>query len=212
MALPFGQSSGWEDLDPWPGLGTATNFNTFISALTTQVSFKVTRGSGSKDLPAGVTAPSMMAWNPTTARFEKLQVTSVILDAGDVFDVVLSAPPSFTVVAGSATTGTRLSPDAERRILIAETIEAYFDGLGPGELVDLLTDPRAHRAYRFPRPNEEFPQRAGSAIIARLQDALGASLADASLDEISQSLPTVATDPVDEPNMLVTGDVGIYPF
>lgn len=212
MSLPFGQASGWEDLDPWPGLGTGAPFNTYISAITDQQNFKITRGLASKDLPAGVTAPSMMALDPARSRFESLNVQSVTLDAGDVFDVVLAAAPSFTLVAGSATTGTRLSPDVSRRELIAQTIEAYFDSLGPGELVDLSVDLRAHRAFRFPPPNEEFPQRAGTGVISRLQDALGASLADATLDEVSQSLPTLPADPVDEPNMLVADDLGIYPL
>ncbi|MEE9395189.1 MAG: baseplate J/gp47 family protein [Planctomycetota bacterium] len=211
LSLPFGQAAGWEDVDPFPSVGTGTPFNTFINAITTQTSFQITRGSGSKDLPAGVTAPSLMAWDPLTSRSEALNVTSVILNAGDVYDVILSAAPSFTLVAGGATVGSRISPDTERRALIAETIESYFDSLGPGELIDLNTDTRSHRAFRFPRPNEEFPQRAGSAIIAHLQDALGATLADAQQPEVSPTTPTLPTDPVDEPSLLVAGDVGIYP-
>ena len=206
LSLPFGQSAGWEDLDPFPALGTSAPFHTEILSLTSQLIWKMTRGLGSKDLPAGATLSSLMAWNATTSRYEKLNVTSVTLDVGDVFDVVLSAPPSFTLAIG-----TRISPDTARRDLIAETIEAYFDSLGPGELVDLTTDPRSHRAFRFPRPNEEFPQRAGSAIIARLQDALGSVLANAQQPEVTPTIPALPADPIDEPNMLVAGDVGIYP-
>lgn len=205
LALPFGQSNGWDDLDPWPGLGTSAPVYTDILSLSSQTSFKITRGTGSIDLPTGVTAPSLMAWNALTSRWEALQVTSAGLDSGDVFDVVLSVAPAFTLVAG-----TRISPDTDQRDLIAETTEDYFDGLGPGELVDLTTDSRAHRAYRAPRPNEDFPQRAGSALLSRLRDSLGAALADSTQDEISLTLPTVPSDPVDEPNLLVAGDVAIY--
>lgn len=207
LALPKGQASGWEHLDPWPGLGTGAPFHTEISTYTDQTHFKITRGSGSKALPSGVTAPPLMVWNETQSRWEKLLVQSVNLDAGSVYSVVLSGAPSFTLAVGM-----RVSPSTERRTVIAETIEEYFDSLGPGELVDLSLDPRAHRAFRFPKPSEDRPQRAGSAVLTFLHDALGGALADSSLAAISSQTPSLPSDPTVGPSLMCGGKVGIYPL
>jgi len=207
LGMPIGQSSGWTDISPWPTLGAGITRYTSITAVTDQTHFQITRGTTSEDLPAGVTAPSMMVFDHATSRYEKLDVLSVILSAGDVFDVVLNAAPAVTLA-----TGQWVSPDAGRRELLAETIEAYFDSLGPGEVVDLDADTRAHRAYRFPETSEDWPQRAGEAVTGWLHDALGAALADSNLETISATLPAVPADPADGPERLVLGKVGVYPL
>jgi hypothetical protein len=202
LALPCGQDGGWKDLEPWPressgGACTITN-------LTTQTSFQITREAGSAS--PTTSAPALMAWNATTSRWESLLVQSVTLNAGDVYDVVLSSAPTMTLA-----TGQYISPDTEQRDLIAQTIELYFDSLGPGELV-ASTDSRMHRAFRDPRPSDESPSRAGTSVLTWLSDALGSLLADSSLDSISSSTPTVPADPTAGPSMMVAGKVGIYPL
>lgn len=203
LSLPTNQANGWADPQPWPG--TATGAATTVTAMTDQQNFQITREAGSADLPAGVTQPAMMVWNNATWEFEKLQVQSVTLSAGNVFDVVLSAAPTTTIAVGR-----HVSPDTALRSTISETVEAYLDSLGPGELVDLTTDTRANRAFRFPQPQDEFPQRAGSTIITFLQDALGKSLLDASLGAISLQLPTLPSDVRDGPNLLLAQDFAVY--
>ncbi len=106
--------------------------------------------------------------------------------------------------------GTIVSPDTARRDLLALSIEAYLDTLGPGELVDLATDTRAHRAFRFPEPSEVFPQRCGSAAISFLQDAFGATLADGQVESVSLATPAIPADPISGPNLIVAGKCGVY--
>lgn len=208
LSMLPGQAAGWTDLQPWPGVtGAGATKQTTITTVTSQTSVRITIPAGTATLPSGVTAPSLMVWDDATSRFERLNVLSVVLFGGQVYTVTLSSAPAKTLVVGDY-----VSPDTARRDLIAETLESYFDSLGPGELVDLATDPRAHRAFRHPEPSETFPQRAGTFLLSWLGDALGAALADATLESISTSTPAVAADPVDPPNLLVAGRVGIYPL
>lgn len=206
LSMLAGQSAGWTDFTPWPGvLGAGATKETTITTVTDQTHIRITIPVGTAGLPSS--APSLMVWNDATSRLEKLNVQSVTLFGGQVYSVTLASPPAKTLAVGDY-----VSPDTARRDLIAETLEAYFDALGPGELVDLATDTRAHRAFRFPEPAEVFPQRAGTFLLAQLEDALGAALPDATLESISTSLPAVAADPVDPPNLLVAGKVGVYPL
>lgn len=204
LALPKGQSSGWTDFQPWPGQSAGTPAS--VTAITNQTHFQITSLLA---LPAGVTAPAMMLWDVTTSRFVELLVTSVVVNAGNVYDVVLTAAPATHTIA----IGDWVSPATELLEVIATTAEVYADSLGPGEVVDLTTDPRAHRAFRFPEPGEEYPQRAGTAVLTYLQDALGGSLADESLDAISVQAPALpvdgngAADPIQGPTLLVLGKI-----
>lgn len=54
--------------------------------------------------------------------------------------------------------------------------------------------------------------RAGQSIISDVAETLGSALADATLDNISVSLPTVPADPLDGPELLVLGKLAIYPL
>jgi hypothetical protein len=204
LSLPTGQAAGYKDLTPWPTLGTTTP-ETRITNITDQSNFQITRGTTVPDPPTST--PSLMLWDEDTSSWEALAVQSVTLSAGDVFNVVLASPAQTTLAIDQL-----ISPDTERRESIATAISAYFDNLGPGELIDLSTDLRAHRAYRFPQTSEQAPIRAGSGIESWLRDVLVASLADFTLASISQTLPTLPADPVQEPGLLVAGRMGIYPF
>jgi hypothetical protein len=147
----------------------------------------------------------MMVWNQITSRYEKLNVTSVVFQAGTSYDVVLSSAPAKTLLVGDY-----ICPDTERRLLIAQTVEQYFDSLGPGEVVDLTNDTRAHRALRFPVPSEEWPQRAGAAILNYLLDALGGSLSDTTLESMSLTTPSLPADPTDSARMIIMNNIGVY--
>jgi hypothetical protein len=195
LSLPLGQASGWADFSPWP-----TDVCT-VSAVTSPTEFKVQTFS---QPPADV--PALVSWVESLSRFERLQVQSVVLDSFPFYDVVLTSAPASPIVEDQAISPA-LFTDA-RQLLLAETIEAYFDSLGPGEVVDLISDTRAHRAYRFPEPNEEYPQRAGAGIIAWLQDAFGAALADSTAE--GGGTPTVPADPSLGPAMMVPGGIFTY--
>ena len=88
----------------------------------------------------------------------------------------------------------------------------YFDERGPGEVVDLDEDDRAHRAYRFPEPHEELPYRAGSTVTTRLGDALGLALADAELISASVTTPTLPATVIEGPSQVTLGNVAVYAF
>jgi hypothetical protein len=208
VSIPAGVSSGWADLTPWPE--QAGGLPCTVTNVVDQQNFEITRAAGSAGLPTGVTAPSLMLWDEDTSRWESLLVTSVTAAGGDAFDVVLSSPPTMTVAMGQV-----VSPDLysdTRRELTAQTLDAYFDSLGPGEVVNLATSPLGHRAFRYPQVSEGRPQRAGAAVLTWLQDALGAALADSVLESISSTVPAVPTTPAAGPALMVQGTVGIYPL
>jgi hypothetical protein len=203
MSMPVSRDGGWKDSVPWP---EQNGDWCDVTGVTSQTQFAITRASGSAGLPTGVTAPSLMLWNESTSTFESLDVQSVTAAGGDVFNVVLNTAPAMTIATGQI-----VSPDTERRTLIAQTLEDYFDGLGPGEVLDLATDTRAHRAYRFPEPGEEYQQRAGSLVLSDLHDALGGTLSASAVEVIANEAPAVPTSPTTGPTLVVLGKIGIYP-
>lgn len=201
LALPRGLASGWADQAPWPGLAAVSPVVASITVLTNQTHFTMHCDT---DLPTGVTAPSLMVWNDATTRFERLLVSSVSGSAG-TYTVVLTSPPTKTLAVGDY-----ISPYSARLDLLGTTIETYFDSLGPGEVIDLAADERAHRAFRFPQPNEELPQRAGASLLTYLLDALGGVAADATLVSMTPTTPSLPADPITGPSLLVAGRMGIY--
>lgn len=209
LSLLKGTAAGWADVEPFPSSRGALS-SVVITTLTTQTNFEITSGAAGQ-LPGGVAGPlsgvSLMAWNEATSRFESLDVNTVTDSGGGVYVVTLNSAPSFTLA-----TGTFISPDTARRVAIAEGIEAFFDSLGPGEVVDTGTDSRAVTAFRRPRPSEEYPQRAGQTIVTFVSDALQSAAADIQLDVVSVATPAVPTDPADGPNQLVVGGINVLPI
>jgi hypothetical protein len=205
LSQPKGNASGWHDVSPWPGYTAAVSS---ITALVDQQHFSIHSdivlpgGAGSL---TGADAPHLMAWNAATSRFEALVVTSVTSSGGGVFAVVLASAPTTTLAVGSW-----ISPDMARREVLGETAEQYFDGLGPGEVIDIATDTRADRAARFPEPAEEAPYRGGQAIITAISDALGGALADASLVSMSTTTPPLPADVILGPGKLTLGKFAVY--
>lgn len=198
-----GSSAGWVDFQPWPSqLATITATNIGGNPLAFRLS---TAGA----LPFGG-IPRMMIWDVPTSRFEELSVASVSLQSGIVYDVVLTNLPTHALAVNDF-----CCPLNGARKVIAETVELFFDSLGPGELIDTSPtsiDSRRGRAFRFPKPNEEYPQRAGTTVLSFLQDALGTSLADSVLSSVSVALPPIPADPILGPGLLVAGRLGIYPL
>lgn len=200
LDMPLGVSSGWRDVSPWPDISGTTPIT--IATLADQQNFTVSVSAGS---PA-VSAPKMMVWDEDESAWEELTVQSVS-GAGPSYSVVLTAAPTKTLAVGDV-----ISPANARLELIAETLGAFFDSLGPGELLDTSTSVRGHRASRRPATSEEWPQRAGSGMLSFLRDALGSSLADEDIESVSDDLPDLPVDPVNGPSLLVLGTVGIYPL
>lgn len=198
LSMAKGSTGGWDAFQPFPGQfgGSAPA----ITVVTNQTHFRM---SSTLALPAGITQPSMMVWNDAISRFERLAVQSVVSAGGILYDVVLSALPTKTLVVGDW-----ISPWTEKAALIGVGTEEYFDTLGPGELV-AATDSRWHRAFRFPQPTELAPQRAGTAVLNVLGDKLGGSLADADLAGISVQVPPIPADPRDGPRLIVAGKLSI---
>ncbi len=197
LAMPKGVASGWADATPWPGYSTIPSS---VLVVTDPTHFTMHSDTA---LPTNVTAPKLMRWDATTSRWEQLMVQVVTSGGGGMYDVTLS-------VAATLADGEYISPYSAKAETIAETIETYFDARGPGEVVDLATDDRAHRAFRFPEPQEELPQRVGASIIGQLSDGLGFSLVDGEVISFSVSTPTVPSDPLVGPNHITVGKVAIY--
>ncbi len=199
LAMVKGRTSGWTDRSPWPTYSTTVSS---VTNVTTQTSFRIHSDSA---LPTGVSAPSLMLWDVDTSSFESLNVTSVASFGGGEYTVTLSQAPTATIAVGDY-----VSPGTARRDQIASACEAYFDGLGPGEVIDLDTDTRASRAFRFPEPFEEWPQLAGSGIATALQDELGVALASADLISMSVTEPALPSDPVVGPSLITLGKLAVY--
>lgn len=211
LSMAKGSDSGWADAEPFPSdLGVLDAV--MVTTVTSQINFRITAGSAGQ-LPGGVAGPlagvGLMIWHQATASFIALPDDSTVEDLGaGVYRIILTSPLSGHTVA----LNDYVSPLTSRRDTIARAARSYFDSLGPGEVVDLASDPRAVTAFRRPPPNEEYPQRAGQSIITFWFDALGSALADATVDSASPSTPTVPADPIDGPELLVLGKLGVYPL
>lgn len=199
LSMRRGVSSGWLDEVPWPAFKSTTTPS--ITGVTSQTQFEITLDIAA-DVPVDST-PSLMVWNDAASSFELLDVQSVTSAGGGLFDVVLNTSPAKTLASGDW-----ISPGNGRLSSINQAITAYFDSLGPGEVV-ASTDTNFHRAFRQPEPFEEYPQNAGSGITPYLFDALGALIASVTLRDITINAPTLA-DPAAGPNLLTAGKVAVY--
>jgi uncharacterized phage protein gp47/JayE len=210
ISMAQGSDGGWADTTPWPNPSETTGYPDVqvTNVVTPDVVYEFETDSD----PAGTSpltgddVPSLMVWNRAQSRWEELEVTSLAW-AGTTKTITLTSAPSFTIAVGD-----RISPFTNRLDDIAVALEDYFDGLGPGQVIDLTTDPRAARGYRYPTVSEQYPLRAGQAITSAIIDALGGLAPDAQLDQISRNEPDLPGDIVDGPNMVVLGHVNIYPF
>jgi len=207
LSQRVGSSAGWADLEPFPAVNTGGAAVT-ITSVASQTDFQITAAAAGQ-LPQGATGPlagvSLMVWDEATSAFESLVVATVEDLGGGVYRVLLTAAPTLTLA-----TGQWVSPDMARRDSLAEAVVAYFDSLGPGEVVNLTTDVRGARAFRNPVPSEEYPSRAGQSLINFIGEGLGASLADSSLASITLQTPALPADPIDGPRMIVAGQFAVY--
>ncbi len=210
LAMPMGSSGGWTDGDPWPRWSSTYPQGVRITTVTSQLIIRVTTDEALDGAPlSGANAPAMALWDQGKSRFETLDVASVAFISGDIWEITLNNAPTKTMVIGDA-----ISPKNERAAVVAEAFESYFDELGPGEAVD-EDSIRFMRCARFPRPDQEYPMRAGQGVIARLDDRLGGAMADAELSYISQTEPSVANEVnglVNGTNMLMLNVLAIYAF
>jgi hypothetical protein len=204
LAQPLGSTAGWRDLTPFPRVGSGAG-SVAITTLTSQTDFRVTAASAGQLSSSPSSDVHVMVWDAALSSFESLAVSTVTDMGAGVYRIQLSAPPTKTLALGDW-----ISPDMSRRAALAAAIVTYFDGLGPGEVIDLATDERSVRAYRNPVPNEESPARAGQAVINVITEALGSPVSDATLVSVSLATPTVPIDPVLGPSLLVAGKVGVY--
>lgn len=205
LALRKGSAAGWTDLQPFPPIN-GTNAIA-VSLVSTQTDFRITTG-GAGQLPSGLaTVPGvgLMVWDVATSRFETLQVATVSDLGAGVYRVQLSQAPTHTMAVGDW-----ISPATLQNAAIALATEAYFDSLGPGEVINLSTDVLGARAFRRPIPSEEFPSRAGQSLITFVVEALGAVASDATLASNTVSTPSLPADPVDGPHRVTLGKFAIY--
>jgi hypothetical protein len=210
LAMPQGSSGGWTDVDPWPRYSTTYVEGVRVTNVTSQVLFQITTDEVLETAPvSGTLVPAMAIWNEVLSEFEALDVASIVSGGGDLWTITLNNAPAKTIAINDL-----ICPKNERAGVIAESFQAYFDELGPGEAVD-EADIRFVRVARFPRPDQEYPIRAGQGVIARLDDQLGGALSGAELSYISQVEPTIPNQ-VDElvngTNILTLNHLGIYAF
>jgi hypothetical protein len=210
LALNTGASGGWFDVEPWPTYSTAYPQVQITNVVTPDSVFEVQTDAAYPGSVAGPLigddVPALMLWNKALSRWEQLNVQSVS-KSGVIHTITLSQDTSFSLA-----TGDRLSPYTDRLTVTAEALEDYFDSLGPGEVVDLTTDTRAARAFRYPTPAQESPSRAGQSMLAVIIEALGGLVPDVELTFISRNEPDLPGSISDGPNMVTLGDVNIHPL
>jgi len=207
LAQPVDSAAGWTDLAPFPPIIAGTTA-VAITTLTNQQDFRITAQNAGL-LPDGASSAvgvHLMVWDVPTSSFIALDVTTITDIGSGIYRVQLSAPPTGHTLA----LGDWISPDMSRRATLAAAVTAYFDSLGPGEVINLTTDERAGRAYRTPLPTETYPSRAGSGIMTTIGEALGSPVADATLASITSSVPTVPADPISGPALIVAGKFAVY--
>lgn len=211
LTMLRGSAAGWADPEPWPVYSSGYPSGVVLTNVTSQQYFTFQTDQILPDLAVGgflydADVPSMMIWDDDLSRFELLDIASIQRVGVNTYDLALNNAPNKTVVVGDV-----ISPANNRATVIAESFEAYFDELGPGELVP-TDDSRYISAARKPRPEQEYPMRAGQSIVSRLNDQLGGALSDAELVYIDPNTPTTPAeyDIVDGPNVLTLGKVGIY--
>lgn len=206
LALRKGSAAGWTDLQPFPPVGSG-NGQVAVSLVSTQTDFRIT-ASAAGLLPGGAASLpgiGLMIWDVPSSRFETLQVATVTDLGAGVYRVQLSAAPVHTIAVGDWVSPASLQKDA-----LAAAVEAYFDSLGPGEVVALATDVLGARAFRRPIPSEEYPSRSGQSLITFIAEALGAVAADATLTSNTVPLPSLPTDPIDGPRRVTLGKFAAY--
>jgi hypothetical protein len=210
ISLGLGRNGGWYDSVPWPNPSDQLEaWEVQVTDVTSQTEFDV---ETSADLPGGASslsgddAPQIMIWDEDTSRFERLLVSS-ISKSGDTATITLSEAPTHTIAEGD-----RISPYTDQLETVAIAAENYFDELGPGEVVDIDTDPRGDRAARFPPPHERYPTRAGQSIVTRIVDALGNVAPDASLVYCSRNEPSLPGQIIDGPYQVILGHLTVLPL
>lgn len=213
LQQPKGNDAGWRDFAVWPTVLVTGGVAASVVTVTDQQHFRMRAdGPGTSNLPggaasaSGLNAPHLMLWNEDKSVFVELNVQSVTFVSGVNYDVVLNAPPAGLTIG----VGQYVSPAMKRHAAVAQAAADYYDGLGPGEVVDLEADVRADRAVRFPEATEESPWRGGQAIVTAVTDALGSSLANAFLYSMSPSVPAVPADIMTGPRKLILGKLGVY--
>lgn len=200
-----GTGEGWTDALPWPFAGTTA---AYISSIADQENFVVTTDGGT--LPTGVTAPSLMAWDAANSRWGLLNVASVTDNLDGTYDVALNAPAPYTIGGNHF-----ISPAMSqvRADVLAESVELYFDTLGPGQIVPEL-DTRRSRAARFPEPPER-PYAIGQEIVLFVGEALtttGAVLVSPDPGDPAVSEPDIPTHPSLGPGKLTLNRLAVYPL
>jgi hypothetical protein len=210
-ALRPGSAVGWTDLQPFPpihGSGAAVA----ITLVTNQQNFRITTDAAGQ-LPNAVSGPlagvHLMVWDVPSSRWEVLSVTTVEDLGAGVYRVILASPPAHTLAVGDCVSPGMLQKQAD---VFASSAEAFFDSLGPGEVINLSANTLAVRAFRRPIPTEERPQRIGQQLLQFLSDGLGAALTDAAIASQSVATPPVPSDPIDGPNLLTLGKFAVYPI
>jgi len=202
-----GSAAGWADLQPFPPVHNAGGA-VAISLVTSQLNFRITT-NGAGQLPSGAVGPlsgvNLMVWDVASSRFEALAVSTVEDLGAGVYRVILLSAPAHTL-----TVGDWISPRMARSATLAEAVEAYFDSLGPGEVLNLATNVLGSRAFRRPAPSEEFPARAGQSLITFVSEGLGAAASDATLASITVTTPSLPADPIDGPNRVTLGKFAVY--
>jgi hypothetical protein len=201
ITMPAGKGRGWTRSGPWPLAAAAA---TSITSVASQTSFDIALGGGVQQDPTADEVPALMVWDLATSSFVVLEVASVTYVSGATYAVALTTAPAGHTLA----IGDFISPAAGCFREIAEGARAYFDSLGPGEIV-VDTDSRSSRAARFPAPQDEWPMRVDATLTGFLKTAMGSLLVGGTTP--TTTTPSPPTSPSPGPRLLTLGNFAVYP-
>jgi hypothetical protein len=190
----------WKDSDPFPFAGTIGYISPGLDV------YSITTSGDETSFAA---APSLMIWDTDRSRWEELSVASVVRTGANAYDVTVFEAPVAVAALGGV-----ISPTTRYHEAIAQAAEAYFDALGPGQLV-AATDPRRARATRFPPVNEQAADSWSlSNLSVWLLDALGPAVGPRGVMSVETSATTasVPASPYSGPKRLTLWQLGIQPM
>jgi len=165
-------AAGWVDVTPFPVYNSGVAVVVDNGAAITASTFRVTSATSTT---APVVGQSIGVFNVasrvdgvTQPAFERKTIAGVTeVVSGKSWDLAfdMSAGASSLFVPSN---GALVSPWSDSLNLIVPPVVAYFDGMGPGEMIDPLPDP-GRRGRRQPENPESWPSEIGNRLDALVQ-------------------------------------------
>lgn len=199
-------SNGWVDAVPWPP-GDATD-QPAVTGTISWISIELTVGNLS--FPDPVAGQTIAFWNPTTKKFAKKRILSVVANTvgpNRVYSIFVDTSNNASDLDFIPATGAKASPYTALLDTLTPPLLDYFDQLGPGEQV--VSFDAGLRQRRQPESPENWPNE----ITNRAIELLLRFRSIKSVEIVSPDLPhpTPVGTPMVASKLLKLSDFVVYP-